>query len=58
MVKIFKMLISTQSPFMNLPKSMVKMDRIPLKLKKAKKKTMENKKLISMVKLNRDYSVI
>jgi len=58
MVKIFKMLISTQSPFMNLPKSMVKMDRIPLKLKKAKKKTMVNKKLISMVKLNRDYSAI
>jgi len=58
MVKIFKMLISTQSPFMNLPKSMVKMDRIPLKVKKAKKKTMVNKKLISMVKLNRDYSAI
>jgi len=58
MVKIFKMLISTQSPFMNLPKSMVKMDRIPLKPKKAKKKTMVNKKLISMVKLNRDYSAI
>jgi hypothetical protein len=34
------------------------MDRIPLKLKKAKKKTMVNKKLISMVKLNRDYSAI
>lgn len=50
------MWISTQSPSMNLPKSMVKMDRAQPKLKKAKKKTMVSKKLTSTAKLNRDYS--